>query len=124
MNHNHPESSTKLSTHTSKTAHCYTSVKFLEALAVFLSTENSRIIRIGILFEKVNILRNQLIPHFENSTTEKTEPKTKFPSSHIEENEATDLSQSDKSNDSSNETTDLSQSDKSSDPSNESASCE
>ena len=66
-----------------------------------LSIENSRNIRIGLLTEKVNILRNRLNQHFENS---KTKPKTKFLSSYKEEeNQSPDLSQSDKSSDTSNE---------------------
>ena len=45
--------------------------------------------------EKVNIYRNRLISHFENSKIEETEPETKFPSSYIEEeNESSRLSQS------------------------------
>ena len=71
---------------------------------MILSIENSRIIRIGLLNEKVDILRNRLIPHFENSKTGKLSRKPSFLSSYTEEeNESPDLSQSDKSSDSSNE---------------------
>ena len=66
-----------------------------------LSIENSRNIRIGLLTEKVNILWNRLNQNFENS---KTKPETKFSSCYKEEeNQSPDLSQSDKSSDTSNE---------------------
>ena len=48
----------------------------------------------GLLNEKVKIFRNRLIPHFENSKIEKTEPRTKFPSYYIEENDSSRLCQS------------------------------
>ena len=69
-----------------------------------LSIENSRIIRIGLLNRKSKHFAKSVDSAFWTAKTQKTEPKTKFSSSYKEEeNESPDLSQSDKSSDSSNE---------------------
>jgi len=71
---------------------------------VILSIENSRIIRIGLLNEKGKHFAESVDSAFWKLENWKTEPKTKFLSSYTEEeNESPDLSQSDKSSDSSNE---------------------